>query len=218
MKNNQNNYRTKYLELRTKYINDLDMAFRLGVEQGMQQAQQQQALEAQAQTQEMETRQVEAEAMGNGEEQPGGPPGESSGEQPGERQSTDDGASAPVQTGASEMDQHIGKLESMLGGSSETPEEVKKSLQALVSLRKKEKFDFEMKKSEQAISGIAKALHKPKFKIGVQAKHNLNSNAKQAVTMQHKIVNDIMKAWQSEENKASKDITNILNIESLIKE
>lgn len=229
------NYKKKYLELRSKYISDLDMAFRLGMEQGQQQAQQQQALEAQAQAQEMEQQQKLAEAGGMG--QPGQPgqsgqdgsqPPQAEG-QPGQEAAPEAGQEGeqPPQAGmenpnGSELDQHISKLESMIGGSKEqSPEqsmEIKKSLEAIKSLRKAEKFASDMKKSDLAVKGIAAALHKPTFKVGVQAQHNLTDNAKKAVSLQHKIVNDIMKAWKSEEQKAGNDIKNILNVENLIKE
>lgn len=224
------NYKKKYLELRAKYISDLDMAFRLGMEQGQQQAQQQQALEAQAQAQEMEQQQKLAEASGMGGEQPGQPgqPGQEGGQPPQAGQEESMGQETEAQAnpgmepnGGSELDQHISKLEGMLGGSkAQGPEqqEIKKSLEAIKSLRKAEKFSSDMKKSDMAIKGIAKALHKPAFKVGVQAQHNMTDNAKKAVTLQHKIVNDIMKAWKSEETKASHDIKSILNIENLTKE
>lgn len=183
------------------------MAFRLGIEQGAQQQQQQQALEAQQQQKQMEL------AQANG----------LNGEQNGEEQATENGeeqGQVPQENGQengqeSELDQHINQLESMLGSGAK-PEEVQKSVQEIVSLRKKEKFDREMKKSEKAIKGIAKALHTKEFKIGNQASHNMSDNAKKSVSMQHKIVNDIMKAWNEEEQKATSDINNILNIENLI--
>lgn len=200
------NYKSKYLELRSKYIADLDMAFRLGVEEGAKQAQQQQAMDAQAQAQEMEMQQQNIDAGGQ-EIQPNQP------EQPGQ-----EGAPSidPSNQGGSELDQHISKLEGMLGSNPEP--EIQKSLQTIISLRKSEKQAIEMKKSELAIKGIARALHKPAFKIGVQASHNLTDTAKKAVSLQHKIVNDVMKAWKEEESKASKDIKNILDVEGLIKE
>lgn len=197
------NYKSKYLELRSKYIADLDMAFRLGIEEGAKQAQQQQAIDAQAKAQEMEMQKQNIEAGGQ-DTQPGQP-----------EEIAQEGAPSAAQ-GGSELDQHISKLEGMLGNNPEP--EIQKSLQAIVSLRKNEKEAIEMKKSELAIKGIAKALHKPAFKIGVQAAHNLTDSAKRAVTLQHKIVNDVMKAWQEEESKASKDIKNILDVEGLIKE
>jgi hypothetical protein len=69
-----------------------------------------------------------------------------------------------------------------------------------------------------AIPAIAKALHKPAFKMGRQASHNLTNTAKQAVTMQEKIVSDIMKSWDNESDRASKDIMDILNLNNIKKD
>jgi len=216
MKNSQLNYKSKYFELRSKYINDLDTAFRLGVEEGMKSAQQQQAMDAQAQAQEAQMAQAQALAGGQPGEQPGGEqPGGN--DQPGMESQSEEGQPQPGMEGQpSELDQHIGKLEGMLGQN--TDPEIQKSLNEIKNLRKAEKFAIEMKKSEKAIAGIAKALHKPGFKLNALAQHNLSDTAKKSVSMQHKIVNDIMEKWQKEESNASKDITNILNIENLIKE
>lgn len=216
------NYKNKYLELRSKYMADIDVAFRLGFEAGGQQAQQQQAVEAKAQAQESEMRMNEAQTGMNGQPGQSGPPGSEvgnpmeGGKPPGEG-ATPGGPEAgqPPQAG-SELDQHINKLEGMLGNAS--PEEMKKGLQEIFDLRKAEKLASDIKKGDSAVKGIVAALHKPEFKLGTQATHNMNDNAKKAVTLQHKIVNDIFKSWAAEENKASKDITNILNIEGILKE
>ncbi len=45
----------------------------------------------------------------------------------------------------------------------------------------------------------------------------MNDNAKRAVTMQHKIVDDVMKKWEEEEMKASKGIHQIIQVEGLTK-
>jgi hypothetical protein len=202
------NWKNKYLELRSKYINDIDMAFRLGYEQGMQGAQQQQAQEQKTQME--QAQQLQAQGL-NGDNGEGKAPrlGDEGGEieQPGQSPGTEQ---------SSELDQHIGKLETML---SSTPDaEIKKSLQALVTLRKAEKEAMELKKSAAAIPGIIKALHKPSFKLGVTAAHNLTENSKKTITLQHKIVNDIFKSWQTEEAKASKDIIATIQAEALLKE
>lgn len=218
------NYKNKYIELRSKYMADIDVAFRLGFEAGAQQAQQQQAMEAKAQVQESEQRMAEAQTAGmNG--QPGGPEEGGNlmeGGQPGPEGNDPQGGQAPggqqptVAGQPSELDQHINKLEGMLG-SGASPE-IQKSLQDIKSLRKKEKLDYDMKQGDLAIKGIAKALHKPAFKLSAQATHNMNDSAKAAVTLQHKIVNDVFKSWQTEEAKASKDIANILSVEGILKE
>lgn len=195
------NYKSKYLELRSKYINDIDVAFRLGFEQGLNQAKQEQALSAQ-------------EQMAAAEQQAQGQQGQ---EEPSQEEQQQQQQEMQEQENAgSELDQHIGNLEQALQGSKDP--EVQKSLKALIDLRKKEKFELQMKKSDLAIKEISKALHKPSFKMSTQAQHNMNDNAKKAVTLQHKIVNDIMKAWEKEETRASNDIKNILNIENLIKD
>lgn len=203
------NYKNKYLALRGKYISDLDMAFRLGFEQGQQQAQQDQAMQAQQEQAQMDQMMAQNQAGGAPGE---GQPGEAApGEQP------QDG-SDPMSAGGSELDQHIAKLESMINGSGASADpEIKKSLESLKALRKAELEKIQFKKSEQAIKGISKALHKPNYKISALANHNLSTGAKSAVSMQHKIVNDVMSKMQEEEKRASVDIKNILNVEGLTK-
>ncbi len=217
------NYKSKYMELRAKYMNDLDMAFRLGFEQGGQQAQQDQAMQAQQDQMAMDQAAMQGQAGGAldqpGQEvlgQPNQPGAES--EQPGQ-ESAQPGAVNAMAGQPTELDQHISKLESAIAksenGSSDP--EIKKLLENLVVTRKAELMAVQMKKNEQAISSIAKALHKPSFKMSKQASHNLNSNAKSAVSMQHKIVSDVMEKMEAEERKASTDIKAILNLDGLTK-
>jgi hypothetical protein len=221
------NYKKKYLELRGKYIADLDMAFRLGMEQGQQQAQQQQALDAQAKAEDMAHQQAAAAAGGmGGEGQPGQPEsGQPSGsvQPPGEENGPDSGAASVgmERPSGSELDQHISRLEGMLGnGEGNDPQKdaaIKKSLDAIKSFRKADLLAIEMKKSEQAIKSIAKALHTPAYKFGVQAQHNLSKNAKETVSLQHKMVNDIMKSWEKEEAKAANSLETVINASNLLK-
>lgn len=223
------NWKSKYTELKSKYMESVDMAFRLGFEEGSKSASQDQAMMQQQQN---------AAAM------PGGANG---GQSPDTTQANGpsqpgDETSAPMPGGAtpkeapqpavpmaesehpdgSELDQHIAKLESML--KSETPPNPADLILLTEQIRgaqkkmsEKVKFDREMKKSQDAIPGIIKALHKPAYKIGVQAQHNLSSNAKNAVSMQEKIVTDIMQKWEQEENQAGKDIMAVLGVQSLTK-
>ncbi|CAM6004806.1 unnamed protein product [Sphagnum balticum] len=183
-------------------MNDLDMAFRLGFEQGGQQAQQDQMAQEQAQAQE-----IQAAAAGAQPGQPGeGAPGQ---EQPGA-----EGQPPSEHPEGSELDQHIAKLESMIAKPASDPkemgQELGKSLEDLRKLAKSWKDKSDLRKSQAAIAGIAKALHKPAFKLSKQASINLNENAKQAVSMQHKIVSDVMAKMEAEEKRASKDIKAIL--------
>lgn len=211
------NYKNKYMELRSKYMNDLDVAFRLGFEQGGQQAQQDQMAQEQQQAQE-----IQQAAAGGQPGQPGegGAPGEAAPGAPGQPGGQPGGApdTGSEHPEGSELDQHIAKLESMIAKAEKSsPDDLKKSVQEFHSigndlrkLQKSWKEQSDLKKSHAAIAGIAKALHKPAFKMSKQASINLNENAKQAVSMQHRIVSDVMAKMEEEEKKAPKDIGTIL--------
>lgn len=224
------NYKQKYQELKAKYMQAVDMAFRLGHEEGSKQAAQDQMAQQQQQQAELE-----AAAAGGMPGQPGADP-MAGPDQPGDDQSAPpapgggpEGEPAPGPMAESEhpdgteLDQHISKLESMLKGEVNSEDLAKaasaiRDYQNAVSKWKKQvRLQSELKKSAQAIPEIAKALHRPKFKLGVQAAHNLSQSAKNAVTMQHKIVTDIMTKWEQEEKNASKDVLSVLNIEGLTK-
>jgi hypothetical protein len=209
-------YKQKYLELRAKYMADVDTAFRVGMEQGMQQAQNDQAAQQQAAQQQAD----QMAAQGGGGDQFGG--GQEGGAQPGQ-DPTQPGADAsagggqPDQQG-SELDSHIAELESMVNQpGADAGGQIQKSLQKLKAFRKSQLLQLEFKKSEQAIKAIGKVFKKPEFKMGQRAEHNLSPNAKQAVTMQHKIVSDIMQKMEAEEKKAGASIQDILNIEGITK-
>ena len=205
---NQINYKQKYMELKSKFMSSVDEAFRLGFEQGAQQEQQNQMAQQQQQQQELQA--AQAAGMNQGQPgQPGVPNEDPSQEAPPQ--------GAPDSQGGSELDQHIAQLESMLGKSEISGDDLKKALADLKSLQAKNHLESELKKSAKAIPAIAKALHKPAFKIGVQASHNMNSNAKSAVNMQEKIVTDIMKAWADEEQTASSKIADVISVEGLSK-
>lgn len=117
----------------------------------------------------------------------------------------------------SELDSYISQLEGMVGNKDAKEEDIKKTLHGIKIFRKKQLEQIELKKSAQAIPEIAKALHKPSYKANVQATQNLTDNAKKAVTMQQKIVTDIMEKWEKEEIKAAKDIKTAIEIEGLLK-
>lgn len=227
------NYKKKYMELKAKFMESVEMAFRLGFEDGAKQSQQDQAMQQQ---QQMEQQQAAMNGAVPGQEQnPSDPNG--GGSVPGQ----DQGATMPAGPGmgiqqggpapqgaqpmkesehpdGSELEQHIAKLESMISKTEDLDVgDLKKAIGDLRTLQKAQKEQIELRKSAMAIPAIAKALHTPKFKIGVQASHNMNSTAKAAVTMQHKIVNDIMAKWENEEKNASKDILSQLNVEGLTK-
>ncbi len=201
---NSADYKQKYDQLKMKYMQDVDVAFRLGFEQGMVQAQQ----DAQVQQQQMQQEQAQQgqpESLTQGQGSKGSPAGE-------EQQANPNGGKVTEMepdADGSELDKHISELESMISKSENPTQEILETLAKI-------KETSSLAKSYANHSGIVKDLHKPSFKLGVQASHNMSENAKVAVNMQEKIVSEIMQSWQEEEAKASKSITNILSVEGLI--
>lgn len=197
------NWKQKYDAMKAKFMDSMDTAFRLGFEQGQQQAAQDQMAQQQQQQADEMAAQMGMEGGEGGEE---GQPQE--------------GEEAPVSAhpGGSELDQHINTLESMVNKSEPDMASLIKSVKGLRELQKSIKLQNDLKKSARAISGISAALHKPKFKISQQANHNLSSSAKKAVSMQEKIVNDVMKSWDEEQKKTSGDILSQLKVEGLLPE
>lgn len=214
MEGNSLNYKQKYQELKMKYMQDVDVAFRLGFEQGQVQGQQDAQMQAQQHQQEQMNAQQGSIQEGHGSI--GSPAGAEQQANPNGGQIGDMEPDSENPAG-SELDQHIEKLESMLKSEQSNPADLILLTSKIQNLRKSMKEAIELRKSAKAIPAIAKALHKPAFKIGVQASHNLTNNAKQAVNMQEKIVSDLMKAMADEEVKATKSIKSILAVESLTK-
>lgn len=199
---NETNYRSKYEQLKSQFMASVDTAFRLGYEQGAQEAQME---NVQAQQQQAA---AEASAQQAGQDaQPGqqDSPAES-------KESVPEGMQESENPEGSELDQHIATLEGMLGKSELTGEDLQKALKEVKSFKEK----ITIRKNDKAIKGIAKAL-KPVFAISKKANINLNDTAKNALLMQEKIVSDVMKSWETQEAKASKDIFSVLAVESLTK-
>jgi hypothetical protein len=201
MQESNANYKIKYKELKLKFKDTVDLAFRLGVEEGMRQGQVQQAQQAQAAAQQ----QAQMSQMGQPGQDPNAQPGQ---EMPGQEQS--DG---------SELDQHIGQLEGMLQGSKPgSPEQgsLKKSLDGIKAFRSSLKQASDLRKSEKAIAAIGKAMN-PSFTLGKAATKNMSAPAQKALSQQEQIVNEMMKSFAEEEKKASEAITKTLNFEQLLK-
>lgn len=224
-------FKKKYHALRLKFVESMNMSFRLGFEQGQKEAQMEQALQAASDAQAAAANaQNQVDENGNpinDEVDENGNPIE---DQPGQEaqpgQESEEGQ--PPMAGApngSELDQHISKLEGLVSGSNASEpaaqEEIKKSLASIKSWQMKKSQYEELAKSQKAISGIKKALKGPAkhdYKVGMVASHNLDSNQKKALSMQEKMVSDIMKSWSDEESQVSKSISNILSVEGLKKD
>lgn len=198
------NWKSKYEALKAKFMESVDTAFRLGHEQGQQEAQ----MESVMQQQQQEAEQLVAQNAGMGGEE---------GQDPNQDPNAQEAAPDSQNPAGSELDQHINELEGMLGKSESIDlKEVMNLTNKIKTLRKNMKQEQELKKSYKAISGIAAALHKPKFKVSQQANHNLTNSAKKAVSMQETIVNDIMKNWEEESKKTGSNILDHLKAEGLI--
>lgn len=191
MKNQQ--WELKYKDLKLKFHDAVDCAFRLGMEQGMQTAQTQQAQQSQMAAQQPQPGQ---------EGQIGGP----------EQMEQDTG------TDGSELDQHIGTLESMLQKSDPTSSEalsLKKSLEGIKAYKNTLKQTYDLKKSERAISAIGKAM-KPAFTMSKTATKNLSEHGKKALNMQEQIVSDLMKDFQDQQDILSQEVNKTLSFEHLL--
>lgn len=191
-------YKQKYQELKLKFKDTVDLCFRLGVEQGLQQAQIQQAQQQQADAQAQQ-----AAMMG---QDPNAQPGQ---EMPGQEPS--DG---------SELDSHISTLEGMLGSAKPgSPEQanLQKSLDGIKLFKNELKHKYDLRKSEKAIAAIGKAMA-PKFTLSKSATKNMSEPAKKALNMQEKIVDELLKSMAEEEIKAAEAITKTLNFEQLLKD
>jgi hypothetical protein len=193
-------YRLKYNDLKLKFLDAVDVSFRLGFEQGAQQAQVQQAQQQQA----------DAQAAQQA----------AAGQQPGAPGEEDPNAQMEAGSDGSELDQHIGKLESMLQktevGSLEYMD-FKKSLDGIKSYQAEIKQKHDLKKSEMAISSINKALKSP-FTFSKAATKNLSEPAKKALTMQEQIVDDFMKSFDEEKEKASQSVTKAIDLAQILKD
>jgi hypothetical protein len=159
-------YRAKYKEMRAQLIKSSDLAFRLGYEQGMKDAQvenmqmqmQQQAEQAAQQAAMMQGGQPgqEGEPMSEEEaamqEQGGAPQDEQ-----GMEQAPMEDEQEMVQGQGTELDNHINELESLVAkGQKPTVTDLRKAVEALSDLRKNQKS--KMKANKPAVASAQKKL------------------------------------------------------------
>jgi len=198
MKNQAVDYRRKYMELRAKFLSSLDMAFRMGYEEGGKDAQIDQAMAAMQPQIDPETGQPIQGAPG----QPG---------QPGQQ------GPEPM---PEEMDQHIAELEQAVQKAERAGGDLSKSEFDLASIKKAlggikaYKEHASLAKSLKSIRQLG-ALTRSR-QLGLSAQRNLDHHSKIAVSMQNKIVTDVMKKWEEQESKTTKEIANTLGVEGLL--
>lgn len=208
----QINYREKYKELKLKVKDLADLSFRLGVEEGLRQGQIQQQ---QQQQQEMEMQQAQMAMQAQQGGQPG-QPGQPGQEDP--QQGDPNAQPGQEASNGSELDSHIAQLESMIQKSDTAAPEyqaLKKSLDSVKAFQADLRQKYDLKKGEQSIKAIGKALKKP-FTINKRAESNLSQSAKGAIGSQEKLVQDIMKGWADEEKTVLAQVNKTLGIEGVL--
>jgi hypothetical protein len=198
-------YKKKYMDLRARFVEALDIAFRTGYEQGYNESQiQSMAQQAQMQAQQTAMMQGQMGAAGTGDY--------------GMEQSSEGEMSAPEtsgqpvgpETGGDEMDAAIAELEQLVNKSEPSIEDMKKSLEVIKNNRMFQKL-------QKATKEAGKKMGQPPKPLSLSYKVNLPEDAKQAVSMQSKIVDDILKKWEQEAQNSARDITSILGTEALTK-
>ena len=191
----ETNWRVKYESLKAQYLESIDVSYRLGYEAGAQQAQIQSAQDQSAQAQ-----QQAQLSQGAGNSPGGNAPGSKQSEPPNGEEQPQPGQEPQEDTGGaqSELDQHIGQLESMVQKGEFSPNDLMKAID-------------DLKKSKPK-----KAEKKP-FVLSNSAHHNLTLSQKQALSDQHKIVEEVMKSFKEEESRAQNDVRSILAREGLFK-
>ena len=176
-------WRQKYFELRSKYLNGLDVAYKMGVQEGMRQSEleQMQMQLQQAQQQAMAAQQQMAMAQAGAPEEGGEVPPEEGGQMPPEGgeemppEMMEEGAEGE-EAGGDELDASIDELEGLVA--------------------KSESGDIDP-------AELLKAIHKMK-----ESKEQVDS--KKVLVKQRNIVDGIMKKWKEEETKATSDISKLI--------
>jgi hypothetical protein len=200
----QTDYKLKYTDLKSKFHSTVDLAWRLGYEQGLKDAQLDQA--------QQQVQQADAMAQAQaGAPQPG-QPGED--EAPTEVSEPSEEQPASANPNEDELGQHIEKLENMLGKSEISfleLQDLKKTLNDIRSLQ----VQISLTKSLSSIKNTRLAKSQPSF--SPRTKANLPAPAQKALSMQQEIVDNIFKKWETEANQTSSGIAGILGIEGLTK-
>lgn len=96
-----------------------------------------------------------------------------------------------------QLNEYIQTLESLVNKSEPSVDDLKKSISNIKKIQAEKAHNMAMKK-------IASTGYK-----------NLNHKQKQAVSMQEKIVNDLMNKWENEEKDVAKTLTRLASTEAL---
>ena len=186
-------YKNKYIQLRSKYLNAIDVAFRLGVQEGARQGElqnmQQQLQQQQQQAQMQQQMQQAPGAAQMGQEMP---------------QDGSQGEAAPQEMGGNPEDQGAAQMPGQDGGAAPIPgqdqqagapaDDLDLSMQELESYLKSEKPD---------LNNLMKSFHKVKETKKV-------NDEKRVIAKNRQIVDGILKSWDEKEKEASKKLANII--------
>jgi len=194
----QIDYKKKYQELKAKFMNAVDVAWRDGYEQGMKDAQIEQ-IQQQMQTDKADQHTGNENTLEDQQTNT-------------ETQESNDKILDSEHPDGSELDQYIKKLEDILGKSELLDSDVQDLKKTLNDI-KLYQGNISLIKSMENAKNIK--IRKPTF-FAPRAAINLNDNAKKALEMQEQIINNVMKSWEEEEKRASKDIVSQLNLENMI--
>ena len=145
------NWKDKYMELRSKYINATEVAFRLGVQEGQKNAQFEQAQMELQQMQEQMAMQAQDPMMGGGEEMPPEAMGE---EGMGQEQELQEMAGEEQQ--GADLDSSIDELESYV----KNEEDYSSLLKNLHSQSKQEPVEINKSEKVKIIDNIIKQIDK----------------------------------------------------------
>jgi hypothetical protein len=189
-------YKKKYMDLRARFVEALDIAFRTGYEQGYNESQIQ-SMAQQAQMQAQQTAMMQGQMGAAGAEDYG-------------MEQTSEGEMTAPEAGGDEMDAAIAELEQLVNKSEPSIEDMKKSLEVIKNKRMFQKL-------QKATKEAGKKMGQPPKPLSLSYKVNLPEDAKQAVSMQSKIVDDILKKWEQEAQNSARDITSILGTEAITK-
>jgi hypothetical protein len=160
--------------------------------------------------------------MGPDDQMPGagnGIPGQS--QQPQDMaQQTDE---SHMQQGASELDSKLGELEDLIsknekGSISATDlKDLLNSLKPAVRKITEARTSISLRKSLAPRHHKMKQANKAAKAFSNSYQHNMSQDNKRALSMQEKVVADIMKSWQTEEQDALKNITEAFGTDGHVK-
>lgn len=208
-------YKMKYMELRSRFVSSLDVAFRLGYQKGQQDGQVQQ-LQQQQQMQQQQMAQMQQQMQpGMDQQSPQMDQGSAMGMDQGASDFQAQAGDMQQEQGVSEIEQGIQELEELLNKGEVDAASVKSVLNLLNGSLHKIMQSSTFKKSEHI-----KRMNEGKeiFKQSAIS-HNkaIQAKSEESQIIQKRIVGNILKKWEAEEREASNDILKTLKVEGKIK-